>query len=79
MSYTAEGVRIPSNPVPLGQRKSWTLPEAAHVYGVDYEALLAAANAGLVDTFQLRSKRGTPGWRRIRSEEMDRWVKEQES
>ena len=79
MSYTAEGVRIPSNPVPLERRKSWTLPDAAHVYGVDYESLLAAVHAGLVDTYRPMSKRGTPGWRRIRAEEMDRWVKEQES
>jgi hypothetical protein len=79
MSYTAEGVRVPSNPVPLERRKSWTLPQAAHVYGIDYAALRLAANTpGQLETFRPLSKRGTVSWRRVRAEEMDRWVKEQE-
>ena len=65
--------------VPLQDRLAWTLPQAAAVYGIDYDGLRQAANQGDIDTFRPPSKRGPPSRRHIRREEMDRYIRTLES
>ena len=50
-------------------------PQAASLYGIDYDGLRQAVNQGDIDTFRPPSKRGTPSRRHIRREEMHRYVK----
>lgn len=61
--------------IPLKDRLAWTIPQAASLYGIDYDGLRQAVNQGDIDTFRPPSKRGTPSRRHIRREEMDRYVK----
>lgn len=68
------GVRIPVNQTPLNERDSWTLPDAAKVFGVDYEALRIAANLGLLTTYRPRTRRGTLGRRHVTRAEMNRYL-----
>lgn len=68
------GVRIPGNQTPLNERDSWTLPDAAKVFGVDYEALRIAANLGLLTTYRPRTRRGTLGRRHVTRAEMNRYL-----
>lgn len=58
----------------MNERRSWTLPDAAQVYGIDYHALLAAANTGLLITFRPPSRRGTKSWRRVTRQAMDDYL-----
>ena len=64
MPITAEGVRTDGNPVPLWERETLTLPQAAQVFNIDYDGLLVPLN-----------KRGEPGRRHVRKEEMRRYIK----
>ncbi|KFI51727.1 hypothetical protein [Bifidobacterium biavatii] len=75
MPLTSEEIRVDSNPVPLWERETLTLPQAAQVFNLDYEGLLHAVNRGDVDTFRPPNKRGDPGRRRVRKSEMIRWIK----
>lgn len=68
------GIRTPRNRVAPKDRESWTLPEAAETFGLDYEALRLDANSGLLVTFRPRSRRGTPGWRRVTRKEIERYM-----
>ena len=61
--------------IPLKDRLAWTIPQAASLYGIDYDGLRQAVNQGDIDTFRPPSKRGTPSRRHIRREGMDRYVK----
>ena len=40
MPVTADGVRIDGNPVPLWERETLTLPQAAQVFNIDYDLSL---------------------------------------
>lgn len=73
-TYTPDGVRVDTNPVPLADRLSWTIPEAAAVWGISYETLRLAVRNNDVDTFRPPSERGTPGRRHVTREEMKRWI-----
>lgn len=73
-TYTPVGVRVDTSLVPLVDRLSWTLPEAAAVWGVSYETLRLAVRNNDIDTFRPPSERGTLGRRRITREEMKRWI-----
>lgn len=68
------GIRAPRNRVAPSERESWTLPEAAETFGLDYEALRLDANSGLLITFRPRSRRGTPGWRRVTRKEIEHYM-----
>lgn len=46
--------------IPLKDRLAWTIPQAASLYGIDYDGLRQAVNQGDIDTFRPPSKRGTP-------------------
>lgn len=72
------GVRIPVNQTPLNERDSWTLPDAAKVFSVDYEALRIAANLGLLTTIRPRTRRGTLGRRHVTRAEMNRYLSQYE-
>ena len=61
------GIRTPRNRVAPKDRESWTL-------GLDYEALRLDANRGVLVTFRPRSRRGTPGWRRVTRKEIERYM-----
>lgn len=52
MPITAEGVRTDGNPVPLWERETLTLPQAAQVFNIDYDGLLVAVNQRDVDVFR---------------------------
>lgn len=78
MPLTADEVRVDGNPVPVWFRETLTLPQAAQVFNLDYEGLLIAVNRGDVDTFRPPNKRGEPGRRRVRRDEMIRWIKTME-
>ncbi len=58
MPITAEGVRTDGNPVPLWERETLTLPQAAQVFNIDYDGLLVAVNQRDVDVFRPLNKRG---------------------
>lgn len=60
MPITAEGVRTDGNPVPLWERETLTLPQAAQVFNIDYDGLLVAVNQRDVDVFRPLNKRGSP-------------------
>lgn len=75
MPITAEGVRTDGNPVPLWERETLTLPQAAQVFNIDYDGLLVAVNQRDVDVFRPLNKRGEPGCRHVRKEEMRRYIK----
>ena len=75
MPITAEGVRTDGNPVPLWERETLTLPQAAQVFNIDYDGLLVAVNQRDVDVFRPFNKRGEPGRRHVRKEEMRRYIK----
>lgn len=75
MPVTADGVRIDGNPVPLWERETLTLPQAAQVFNIDYDGLLVAVNQRDVDVFRPLNKRGEPGRRHVRKEEMRRYIK----
>lgn len=74
MGIQADELRDASR-IPLKDRLAWTIPQAASLYGIDYDGLRQAVNQGDIDTFRPPSKRGTPSRRHIRREEMDRYVK----
>lgn len=75
MPITAEGVRTDGNPVPLWERETLTLPQAAQVFNIDYDGLLVAVNQRDVDVFRPLNNRGEPGRRHVRKEEMRRYIK----
>ena len=52
--------------IPLKDRLAWTIPQAASLYGIDYDGLRQAVNQGDIDTFRPPSKRGTPSRRHTR-------------
>ena len=51
--------------IPLKDRLAWTIPQAASLYGIDYDGLRQAVNQGDIDTFRPPSKRGTPSRRQL--------------
>ncbi|TCD53750.1 hypothetical protein EJ419_07225 [Alloscardovia theropitheci] len=65
---------MPATHIPAYEQESFSLPEAARVFGVDYEALRGWVNMGLIDTFRPLSRRGTPGRRRIRRVVMQKFL-----
>lgn len=75
MPLTPNGIRVDNNPVPLWERETLTLPQAAQVFNLDYDGLLIAVNRGDIDTFRPPNKRGDPGRRRVRRDEIIRWIK----
>lgn len=75
MPVTADGVRTDGNPVPLWERETLTLPQAAQVFNIDYDGLLVAVNQRDIDVFRPLNKRGGPGRRHVRKEEMRRYIK----
>ncbi|BAQ32066.1 hypothetical protein [Bifidobacterium scardovii] len=75
MPVSVDGVRTDGNPVPLWEREALTLPQAAQVFNLDYEGLLHAVRRGDIDVFRPPNKQGRPGRRRVRREEMIRWIK----
>ena len=68
------GIRVRENQVPMAERESWTLPEAARVWGVDRHALQRDANLGILPTFRPRTVRGTRSWRRVTRKAMEAYV-----
>lgn len=78
MPITAEGVRLDSNPVPLWARESWTLPDAALVFNLDYETVRQAAALRDLDTFRPKNRDGNPGRRHVSRKAMDRWIESME-
>lgn len=75
MPLDANGVRIPANQVPLWERKTLTLPEAAKVWNVDEDGLRLAVKRHDLVTFRPLNKYGNPGRRRVTQEEMRRYVR----
>lgn len=75
MPLTPDGIRVDNNPVPLWERETFTLPQAAKVFGLDYESLRLAVNRGDVDVFRPMNRRNRPGRRRVRKAEIIRWIK----
>ena len=75
MPITAEGVRTDGNPVPLWERETLTLPQAVVVDVEHLRGLLVAVNQRDVDVFRPLNKRGEPGRRHVRKEEMRRYIK----
>lgn len=71
------GVKDPSR-VPLGERLAWTPAQAAQVYSLDYQGLLAAIRAGDLDTFRPPNRFGQPGRTKVSKKAMDRWIKAME-
>ncbi|MDK6445745.1 hypothetical protein QP104_07435 [Alloscardovia omnicolens] len=69
------GIRLPARYVPAKDRESWTLPEAAEVFSIDYEVLRIEANTGRLAVYRPRTRRGTFGWRRVTRESMSEWLK----
>ena len=74
MGIQAEELKDASR-IPLKDRLAWTLPQAASLYGIDYDGLRQAVSRGDIDTFRPLSKRGNPARRHVRREEMDRYIK----
>lgn len=76
MPITAEGVAHGRQSVPLWERETLTLPQAAAGCStIDYDGLLVAVNQRDVDVFRPLNKRGEPGRRHVRKEEMRRYIK----
>lgn len=70
------GIRIStrSSYAPLNERENYTIPQASQVFGIDYRRLLMDVDAGLIETFRPRSRRGTLGRRRINRKEIERYI-----
>ncbi|RYN04956.1 DNA-binding protein [Bifidobacterium animalis] len=64
--------------LPLAERLSWTLPQAAQVFGLNYEGLLEAANDGRLITSRPLSQRGARSWRHVSRAEMEHYMAEYE-
>ena len=75
MPIDANGVRTPSNQVPLWERKTLTLVEAAKVWNVDYDGLRLAVLRHDLATFRPPNRDGNPGRRHVTQEEMRRWIR----
>lgn len=70
------GIQVISKHIPANEKEAYTLPEAAQVYKIDYEALRIQVNKGLIPTFRPLSRRGTPGRRRIRRIDMENFIRQ---
>lgn len=68
------GVRIPNNQIPLRERESWTLPQAAKLFSCNIDALRVDANLGILPTYRPRSRRGTRSWRRVTRKAMEEYI-----
>lgn len=69
------GFDVDPRGVPPWHQEAFTLPLAAQVFGLDYDAVRIAVNNGDLDTFRVPTKRGTLGRRMVRRDEMIRWIK----